>query len=279
MKKYIKYIVLFLIILTGAVFGFNEYANNHIKVTEYTYKSEKVTKAFDGYKIMVISDIHNAPFEEDVLKITREEKPDVVIFSGDLVQLPDEKVTSVVKIAEGIGGEIPVYAVSGNHESLNESYDFIMEELEKCGVRVIDDKCEYIERDGEKILIAGLKDLGFDYITTQMYEKANATLKTFFEGKDELKILVNHRADMYENINEGGADIIVSGHLHGGVVRLPFAGGVIGKSESFFPEYDYGYYEGGEKSDMIVSGGCDKNKEKKRFFNPPEAVVITLKSE
>ncbi len=279
MKKCIKYILISTAAIVLILFCLNEYMNSHIYIKKYTYENEKLPESFNNYRIMVISDIHNADFDDDIISIAEEVKPDVILFCGDMVQLPDDKTTSVCNIGDKLGDEYDIYAVSGNHETQNYSYSAIMDEISGHGIAVIDNETVSVEKNGEQIILAGLKDLKDDYLTPQQYEKARKLIKSFFEETDEFAVLLNHRADMYPEIKNCGADLILSGHMHGGIIKLPFVGGIIGSDDGWFPDYAYGFFEGGSSSDMIVSGGCDRNPKKKRVFNPPEVLIITLKSE
>ncbi len=279
MKKYIKYIIISLLAIALILFGVNEYINGHVAVTEYIYENSKIPASFNNYKIMVISDIHNAAFDDDIITIAQNNKPDIILFCGDMVQLPDDRTTAVCSIGDKLGKDYDIYAVSGNHETQNYSYDTIMEELREHNITPVENDTVCVEKDGEQIVFAGLKDLKDDYITPQQYEKARKIINSFFEDTNTFSVLLNHRADMYPEIKDCGADLIISGHMHGGIIRLPFAGGVIGSDDGLFPDYEYGFFEGGNSSDMIVSGGCDQNPKKKRVFNPPEVLIITLKSE
>ena len=106
--------------------------------------------------------------------------------------------------------------------------------------------------------------------------------KAYELSKEDLfTILLSHRANLYPDIKDTGVDLILSGHFHGGIIRLPFLGGIIGNDEEgdLLPKYEYGMIKEGDSATMIVSGGCDKNPKKRRFFNPPEVLLITLKGE
>ena len=120
-----------------------------------------------------------------------------------------------------------------------------------------------------------------DVVTKEKMRIIRGNIEYELSKRDDFSILLSHRADIYPGIKDTGADLILSGHLHGGIVRLPFLGGIIGKNEkkSFFPYYEYGFYKEDDCAAMIVSGGCDKNPQKRRFFNPPEILLITLKGE
>ena len=137
-----------------------------------------------------------------------------------------------------------------------------------------------LTKNGEKITLAGIKDPRHDEVTE--YKKKVIKDNIAYELSkypDNFSILLNHRADIYPVIKDTGVDLILSGHLHGGIIKLPFVGGIIGKDgeNSLLPAYEYGVIKEGDSATMIVSGGCDKNPQKKRYFNPPELVLITLK--
>ncbi len=276
-KKIFGILLIVLVIAVGALYGYNCYQNGVLQLTRYVIADEKIPESFDGYTMLVIADIHNAPFARDFEELFRENKPDVVLFAGDMVSLPSDNLQNVKKVAKVFDG-IPMYAVSGNHESQNYGAATILEELSHVGVVSLDDAVVKLERDGEYIVLAGLSDPKNDYVMAHQYENAKEMTAHLFENEeDAFKILVNHRSDMYPALKSAGADLIVSGHLHGGLVKLPLLGRMIGKNGELFPEYAYGLYEGetGE-ADMIVSGGCDLNRRRMRIFNPPEAVMVTL---
>ena len=97
-------------------------------------------------------------------------------------------------------------------------------------------------------------------------------------NKDEYNILLMHTPTFFEAYEDWGADLILSGHIHGGLIRLPFVGGVFSPDRKLFPKYCYGKYEL-DNSTMIVSGGLSRGETGFRLFNRPEIVTITLKSE
>ena len=271
-----------IVIGTIAVIAANSAANKTVRLTEYTYTHSDVPYAFDGYKIFFISDLHQAPFADQILEHIKETQPDVIILCGDLVALPYYNFDETQKIAEGVGGSIPIYAVSGNHESQNAEYEHIIGNLWDAGIVWLENDDKKLRKKGDSIRLIGVKDSGIDELSEEVaQDEIIEEIEEFIpDDRDEFSILINHRADMYPYIKNIGVDLILSGHLHGGIVRLPFLGGVIGHkyAKHFFPDYDYGYYEEGEAA-MIVSGGCDQNPNKKRYFNPPEAVLITLERE
>ena len=262
----------------AGIWKYNIALNKTVRLTEYTFDTDKIPYAFDGYKLIVISDIHNADFSDQIVSMINSQQPDAVLFTGDLVQLPDDDLTNTIKILDETADLIPTYVISGNHESQNFSYYDISCELEDHGAVFIDNKSVYLWKNNEKIRLIGVMDPPVDELDENSINKMRKTVISNTEGNEEyFTIAACHRSNAYPHLKDLPADLILSGHLHGGIIRLPFIGGVIGKSEAgLFPEYDYGMYKEGHAS-MIVSGGCDNNPKKRRFFNPPEILLITLK--
>lgn len=254
----------------------NGQMNERVTLTRYTVSSEKIPESFDGYKILVISDLHNADFVSQIVKKAEKAEPDIVVFTGDMVQLPDDCADSACFIAEELFGHAGLYGVSGNHETANYGYYDIIGRLEYNNVKMLENRSEVIEKDGGRICIAGLKDPKHSVVSEEKYEKIYRRLDNILPKEEMFTVLLNHRASMYPRIKNCGADLILSGHHHGGVVRIPFIGGVIGENGEFFPKYDYGLFKEDDGAVMVVSGGCDKNPDKPRFFNPPEVVLVTL---
>lgn len=274
-------ILLALAVLITAAWAWNVYANKHVRLTEYSFSHQDVPASFDGYKILLLSDLHEAPFGEQILDIIRQESPDVILFCGDLVQLPGHEFEQTRVIAQGVGDSIPMYAVSGNHESQNDAYWDIVGDLWDEGLYWLENDSVWLEKGDERIYLIGLQDCGRnDPVDEDTLEEMAWTIEEHHPGDASVFILLlNHRANLYPFLKDTGVDLILSGHLHGGLVRLPFVKGVFGRENGetvLFPDYTYGLYDEGEAA-MIVTGGCDRNPEKPRVFNQPEVVLITLK--
>ena len=261
----------------------NDKANQKVRITRYTYSDKEIPAPFDGCKIMMISDLHNADFSEDIIKHIEKEKPDYVVITGDMVQLPDSSLENTIKIAEAVTKmNIPIYAVSGNHDRQCGKYEELLEILWTYDVYMLEYDSVRFEKDGESIVLMGIQDPRHDIVPDEKIAAIRGNIKNqLSRRKDYFTILLSHRADLYPLIKDTGVDLILSGHMHGGIIRLPFVGGIIGGNEknSIFPDYEYGVYKEDENATMIVSGGCDKNPAKRRFFNPPEILLITLKGE
>lgn len=268
-----------LVILALAALFLNEKINEKVFVTKYTYSHSEIPTAFDGYQILMVSDMHEAPFADQIIQHINNISPDMIVFTGDMAQLPDRSIQETSKIARAVQ-DIPMYGVTGNHERQSGYYDEIIATMWDRKIIPLDNDSVCIEKDGDSFLLLGIKDPKSDIVSTEKIEQIRSQIESEFPDGPCFSILLNHRADLYPEIKDTSVDLILSGHLHGGVIRLPFVGGVVGKNEEkWFPDYEYGIYIDDNSADMIVSGGCDKNPEKKRYFNPPEIVLITLERE
>ena len=282
--KTVVIIVAFVAVLALLAFTINENINKKVFVKEYTFTHENLPSAFDESKIFVISDLHEADFANQIIAHIKNANPDFVVMLGDMVQLPDHSIDKTLQIAEYVlEMGIPIYAVSGNHDRQCGHYDKIIEKLWAADGYMLENGSITLEKDGQRILLAGIKDPRHDVPTEYKLRvmRDNIKYELSKESEDTFSVLLSHRADLYPNIKDTGVDLILSGHLHGGVIRLPFVGGVIGQdgNDSLFPKYEYGVIKEDDSATMIVSGGCDSNPDKKRYFNPPEVLLITLKGE
>jgi len=224
----------------------------------------------------MISDIHEAPFSEQIIAHINEISPDLVLFTGDMALLPDHSITETLRIAQEIT-DIQMYGISGNHETQCGHYDEIIYSLRENGIVPLENDSVHLEKDGDSIVLLGIKDPQSNEVPLEMIEEIHGLTESMIPDDPCFAVMLLHRADMYPEIKDTGVDLILSGHLHGGVVRLPFLGGIAGHhNDMWFPDYDYGLFDDGDGADMIVSGGCDKNSQKRRIFNPPEIVLITL---
>lgn len=277
-----KRITSFLIVCTVVLFAFTLWVlwgNTAVELNEYTVQSESIPKSFDGYRIVQISDFHNAQIGKDnekLISLIEKAEPDIIAITGDIVdwrrtdiELTKEFVLQIMKIA-------PCYYVSGNNESyITEKYD-VKNILADMGVTVLEDETQHLEIEGEKILLAGVDDPAF----SDNYSSADSVpiMQTKLEelmSDDIYTVLLSHRPELFGVYCEYEADLVLSGHAHGGQFRIPFIGGLYAPDQGFFPEYDAGLYTDG-KTNMIVSRGIGNSKIPIRFNNRPEVIVIEL---
>jgi len=260
--------------------GFVFYQNNSIEKTFIEYTDERVPKAFNGFKIIHISDLHNKSFgkdQEKLLKKIKEEAPDIIVITGDLIDRRKYNLEVALTFVRGAVDISPVYYVSGNHEAWSAQYEKIKDELVSLNVEVLDDEKLSINKENSFIDIIGLKDPDFN---TSSYLEGNDTLALEknlrdLSNEDNFQILLSHRPELFNLYAEEKIDLIFSGHAHGGQFRLPFIGGVIAPDQGLFPEYTSGLYAK-DKSTLIVSRGLGNSIIPIRFFNQPEIIVLTI---
>ncbi|MCR5824606.1 MAG: metallophosphoesterase [Lachnospiraceae bacterium] len=256
------------------------WGNVTVGVTRYSITSERLPTAFEGYKIVVISDLHNAQFGNDnsrIIQIVKKEQPDLIAITGDLVDSNRTDVQVAVATVRELQSIAPCCFVTGNHEGwIGTQYPELEEKLLAENVHILHDRCISIERDGQKIQLAGLDDPDFtERSNLDVYRSIQTMLKQMLVSED-YSILLSHRPELFEVYVEAGVDLVLSGHAHGGQIRLPFVGGIVAPDQGLFPKYDAGIYtRNGTK--MIVSRGIGNSIIPIRINNRPEIVVVELK--
>lgn len=270
MKKIKKHKFLIIIILLLLFYiGFGMYSG--LRVTRLEYENPKIPKEFDGYKIVQISDLHCAVFGKEQSKLIEaieKENPDLIVITGDMFDKKRWNYDSIQKLLEGIADIAPIYAVTGNNEYDNsDMYVILMNLYEKYGVTLLQDEYVEIQKDNSRIFLYGIY---YRYYVTQQ----NFTL----QGEhNQFNIVLYHDPSQFDKLRKNSFDFILTGHTHGGIVRLPFVGGIIANDGGFFPTYDYGMYYS-ETCDMYVSTGLGSS-DIPRFYNRSEIVSITLKAQ
>ena len=275
MKKIIIGLLIVLFLL-----GFVFYQNNIIEKTTIHYSSENVPEAFNGYKILHISDLHNKSFGKDQIKLLekiKEESPDIIVITGDLVDRRKYNLEVALSFVKGAVKISPVYYVSGNHEAWSGEYEGIRNALVSLNVKVLDDQKIRINERNDFIELIGLKDPDFH---TSSYLEGNNTLVlennlNSLSDADNFQVLLSHRPELMNLYAEEKINLILSGHAHGGQFRLPFIGGIIAPDQGLFPEYTSGTYVK-DQSTLIVSRGLGNSIIPIRIFNRPEIIILKI---
>lgn len=281
-KKTIVFLVIVLIII-GALY----YGNNTVEISRYQIYSTRLPAEFNNYKILQLSDLHNKQFGNEnrrLLRIINKEKPDLIAMTGDMVSTSDDNYETFYELSRNLAKRYKVYYIVGNHEQILMD-DRIIHFLESNGVTVLDNEKVKIEGKNSSINLYGLwfnlkyyKDMNDPY-TKDLYYDLNAMQKTLgIPNTKEYNILLTHNPMYFPTYAQWGADLTLSGHVHGGVIIIPFKGGLLSPERDFFPEYYGGLYSIEERK-MIVNRGLGNGKFGIRIFNRPEVSVITLSNE
>lgn len=253
------------------------WANSSPAATQVTVASGALPGAFEGFKIAHVSDLHNAVFgrkNERLLSLIRAAEPDIIAITGDLIDSRHTDIDSAMAFVEAAAEIAPVYYVTGNHESRLD-FDEIEPRLIAAGARVLRNEAEDIGRGGERIRLAGIDDPSFIRTGGTAEERAAAELEQLGDGGGTFNVLLAHRPELVEVYAEYGAGLVLSGHAHGGQVRLPLLGGLYAPGQGLLPEYDSGLYSLGE-TQMVVSRGLGNSVAPLRVNNRPELVIVTL---
>lgn len=277
-KKYIKSAIVLLIVI--ALLLFCSYQNKHLETTHYIYEAEQLGVDLDGYRIVQISDLHNAKFGKNNQKLVdmiRECEPDMIVLTGDLVDSNHTNVDRAVQFVNEIVKICPVYYVTGNHEYWLEAseYDELMSGLTGAGAVILDDQVVEISRGDAKFRLVGLDDksLADGTLGTLLNNAQNVAHED--SEKKEFTVVLAHEPQYLARYTGAGVDLVLSGHAHGGQFRLPFVGGIVAPDQGFLPEYTAGeYYMNG--TEMIVSRGLGNSVIPVRLFNYPEIVCVEL---
>ncbi len=265
------------------------YENHNLETTHYTVRSKRIPEAFHGVRLVVLADLNNNTFGKDNIKLKDEINkinPDYILVAGDMtVSSEPDNYDVPLSLLSGLAVKYPVYYGLGNHEQrllpggifYHKSYDEYKKSLQKLGVRFLENQQVTIGQNGENITITGLM-IGMDYYNKLKQPEMTLDYIQKLVGIPENKcynILIAHNPVYFKNYTDWGADLIVSGHLHGGIIRFPGLGGFISPQYKLLPRYDAGRFEENEKT-MLVSRGLGLHTIKLRICNRPELMVITL---
>jgi predicted MPP superfamily phosphohydrolase len=265
--------------------GFIYFNNNFLVVTKITVNSEKLPKEFQGYKIVQISDLHSKSFgnnQKELINKIKKVQPDIIVVTGDIIdQRRYNEETSIDFIHEAIK-LAPIYYCTGNHEAWSGRFEQSLEKKLKAeGVNLLRNQNDVIDKGGAKIYILGVDDPDFNReLDSKIYNGNSVIGKEILKASSDIssnsyKMLLSHRPESFEVYEKSGVDLVLSGHAHGGQVRLPLMGGVVAPDQGLFPRFTAGKYQSGNTA-MIVSRGLGNSIIPLRVFNLPEIVVITL---
>ena len=285
-KNIIKAVFIILALLLVITISNTIFSNVCIKISEYTINLSGLS---GSARVVVISDLHGKEYGRDnsrLLAKISEQKTDAIFVVGDMLDDGDAKngFSKTKNLLIELLDIAPVYLSYGNQEKeySGDIIDEFVKTITESGIIVLDDSFVDCEIGGQKIRIGGTMGHAFPFGRT-MEEFENSNEYIFLkdmEKTDSPTIVLAHMPDTF--IFNGAhnywsnIDLVVSGHTHGGVIRLPFAGGLYSPMQGFFPEYDYGFYMLGKKMMMVITSGLSGYKFIPRFLNLPEICVLNL---
>ena len=262
------------------------------KVTTYKITNDKIPLNFKNTRIVVLSDMHNTFYgdnNEKVLKAVKNINPAFIILAGDMPVANTKNIEMNLKSARFVAklSDIAdVYYGMGNHEErmmekeiLKEAWKKYTEILDtykgKYNIYYLNNDMIKIKKEKEAVNLYGL-NLELKYykrFSNEQPDKKEIDDRLGTSEKGSYNIMIAHNPDFFESYVAWGADLILSGHVHGGMVRLPLIGGMVSPKPRFFPHFDYGEYKKGN-SIMLLSNGLGSHSIKLRINNIPEIILI-----
>lgn len=266
-----------LLVLTALLAaGFLLWGNCSLQTTETALVSPALPPAFDGLRIVELADLHGRVFgrgSRRLLAAVRRAEPDLICIDGDLFDEHTD-LAMLPPLLRGLCAIAPVYYVTGNHEWRVPGLRGILAQMRACGVTVLQDDWRVLRRGEDALVLAGTDDP-----CGPAERKTPAELIADIRagaGEAAFLLLLTHRNDQLPQWSALGVQAVLAGHCHGGVVRLPFVGGLFGTDRRLFPAWDAGLYRQGETA-LYVSRGLGYTNVHFRLFNRPEVAVIVLR--
>ena len=254
------------------------FLDNSPEFSEYSIASEKIPVGFDGFCIAHISDTHSRPVD-GIFELVSGARPDIICLTGDMFHDNEDSAPGFWALFEKLLKLAPVYLVTGNHDIWRDDAFLLLKKITDMGGILLDTDCRILEKNGDEISIFGVGD-PFSKIPHIIEQNINAEFSKL-PSFDGYKILLYHRANVFDKIKDFDFDLILSGHMHGGQIRLPVIGGTLAPTSAMlsgrmiFPKYTGGKYEYNGKT-MIVNRGASNTLHIPRFLNAPEVGIIRL---
>lgn len=250
------------------------YCNYSLDLEDWTVCSPLIPEAFDGLRVTLLTDLHGAEYGQDsrrLLDAVARSEPDLIAISGDLADEYTD-LDMLDPLLKGLAGLAPVYYVTGNHEWVRDDTEALLDRIAACGVTVLRNDYVVLTREDQSIVLAGTEDPnGYADMETPAHFMSRIRAE---QGEDAYVLMLYHRNDSLDLWSGLGADLVLAGHGHGGVVRLPFVGGLLGVDRKLFPDNCEGLYTRG-RTTLAVSRGLGGI----RLWNRPHLPTVVLTRE
>lgn len=298
-----KTVILLLIILLILIWFVGEILISYhwMKVNRYPVTvrnlpyTDTVTDA--GFKMVVISDLHDHEFGKDnekLIRCVKEQDPEMIILDGDMLNEDSKSDRVPVRRVKGLAEIAPVYYALGNHEldyigaaegkkmQKHPEDSGLVKDLTDAGACVLEEGYRDVEIGGCKVRIGGMYEYAFALDGDNSAENLTGDVRDFleeFQNTDRYKIMLCHRPDSFvfgDASDYWKIDLVISGHDHGGQVVIPFKGGLYGGDQGWFPPYVHGLYRTGRIRLFVTSGLSSEKQKLPRWNNRPEIAVLNV---
>ncbi|MEG0766908.1 MAG: metallophosphoesterase [Clostridia bacterium] len=251
-----------------------------VSLEKLDYYSEDLPHPFFGYRMLCISDFHDAFYADQIVEMVKKEKPDVVLFLGDMTELSHgANQPNILNLLDHIAGDVPIYGVLGNHEVWSKDVQGLESQLTQHGMQLLNHQKAVLTKDGASIDLIGVRDVtdpDGSFKDSWLLGQMRVYLENVID-ETRFTLVACHRANLYPYLNDLKAELMLSGHIHGGVVRIPRIGGLFDIDGSLLPEFDKGLYKQGDMT-LYVDSGTDFRISKLRICNGPSVTLLTLKN-
>lgn len=239
----------------------------------YTVASPKLTAEV---RLAVVTDFHSSDNPDDVAAMVASCAPDTVLLVGDLFDddtqnRPPERTLSLMR---QLSAQYPCYYVSGNHEAWTGEMDALYQQTEEAGVKVLRMSSGVLTVRGQRIALCGIPD-PYEMVFSGAPD-TEEQLRQAMENVDsaDFTVLLAHRPELLAKYAQFPFDLVVSGHAHGGQVRIPgVLNGLYAPNQGWFPKLAGGAYTQ-DGTTLIVSRGLAVRTRLPRIFNRPEVVLV-----
>ncbi|MDE6421122.1 MAG: metallophosphoesterase [Lachnospiraceae bacterium] len=255
------------------------------RVTSYEVTSPKIKKEF---RFVVLSDLHNKTFGKNNSRLIagiRQLHPDAVMIAGDMVTATEgDDVSGTVHLLTELAKDYPVYYGIGNHEEkigrkperYGSMYEDYVSALQKAGVKLLINEKRTLSEYGISICGLQMECKYFKRFGLLPMEREDLQRLVGVPERDKYQILIAHNPDYFPQYAEWGADLVLSGHNHGGIVGVPLLGGMVSPRCILFPKYDGGRFEEGQAT-MLLSRGLGTHTLPVRILNHAELLYVTCR--
>ncbi|MBE6737456.1 MAG: metallophosphoesterase [Ruminococcaceae bacterium] len=261
------------------------YCNRNLKTVLYNLSFKSLPKSFDGFRIAQISDLHNCEHgkgNSKTLTLLKNAHPDIIVITGDMIDSRRTKIDVSEAFAKKAVKIAPCYYVCGNHEArMPDEYAILLKKLKKAGVHTMQNEIITIKKNSDSITLIGAED---PYVIRRETEEPNSeilnkTLKELLkQNHSDFTVLLCHRPEHIKVYAEHNIDLCLTGHTHGGQIKLPFIGGLFAPNQGFLPKYDSGFFKEKDTT-LFISRGVGNSQFPVRFLNPPEIPIFVLNAE
>ncbi|GAB3059231.1 metallophosphoesterase [Virgibacillus ainsalahensis] len=269
MKKWLTILIFLVVVITFSIKIY--YDTNHFKVNRVAFSSSKIPEN-SKFTMLQISDLHNKIFtdkNEKLMNTISDSNADIIVITGDLIDRSTSDFGAVFALIEKItASHEHVYFVSGNHEWDNGNYAELLHGLIERNVEILDNKNKQVAVDGVTLNLVGVDD------SSTGHENVDKAFHGM--GGEHYTILLSHSPGIIDKYGDIPADLILSGHTHGGQVRIPIIGAVIAPGQGLFPRLEKGIYELDQNKQLYIDSGLGTSIAPIRFMNKSQLSLITV---